>query len=191
MPTYDSTQMIRDDRDLREVVKEIWKNAKNLDDDELPPQPGVYGLLLNEGSSLPGIHCHELIYIGKSIDLARRGHFKTGNTRRSTLRRTLGAVLKQTLDLRSHARSKNNFSHYCFHASGEEKLTDWMDSNLRIGFSVVIDNVAEIERRLIRYCEPVLNLTHWANPQAGDIRALRAACVEDARKNGLLPRQSS
>lgn len=184
MSAYDSTQMIRDDRDLRDVEKEIWNSAKS-GAMHLPSRSGVYGVLLNETSTLPGLKSGGLIYIGKAHVLARRGHFKTENTSRSTLRRTLGAVLKRKLRLRAFARNASDFSHYLFDESGEKRLTEWMESNLRIGFSLVEDDIADIEKRLIRYCEATLNLSHWANPQSALIRELRKVCVEEASRSGM------
>lgn len=181
MRVYDSAQIIRDDRDLRGIEKEIWNNAQS-GTAHLPPKAGVYGILLN-ASSLPGLDCEGLVYIGKARNLARRGHFETDNTSRSTLRRTLGALLKRAIRLRAYARNPNDASHYRFNENGEKALTEWMNSNLHIGFSIVVDDIDEIEKRLIRYCEPALNLSHWMNPQSARIRDLRNKCSEEARRN--------
>ena len=190
MPIYDSTQMIRDDRDLRHIVKEIGSGPESITDANIPAKPAVYGIFAVIPDCLPTVQLSrtDFLYIGKSIDLASRGHFQAGKTSSSTLRRTLGALLKQEMGLRANARGRGrdpkDFTNYRFDENGEQKLTEWMKANLQIGFSIVIDDINEIEKRLVRYCEPVLNLTLWANPQAGKIKALRKTCANEARTNG-------
>jgi hypothetical protein len=39
-----------------------------------------------------------------------------------------------------------------------------------------------VERQLIAYARPPLNLTHWANPYAARVKAARRACVNAARE---------
>lgn len=192
MSAYDSTRMIRDDRDLRDIVKEIGSQSRCIDDVRLPDKPAIYGIFADESGCLSAIDCKDsdLLYVGKSNELKRRGHFKIGSTCRSTLRRTFGALLKQELGLNAYARDRRHDRrsavHFCFDGGGEERLTEWMKANLRIGFSIVVDDIAEIEKRLIRYCEPVLNLTDWPNPQAEKIKASRRICIDEALRNGPL-----
>ena len=192
MSIYDSTQMIRDDRDLRIFVKEMGSRPERVAKAVLPERPGVYGIFASkaDGPSTIQFRRTDFLYLGKSTDLTGRGHFEAGRTSRSTLRRMLGALLKQELGLRAYARGRGrvsrDFTHYWFDASGEEKLTEWMNTNLCIGYSIVVDDVDDIERRLIRYCEPILNLTLWANPQAKKIKELRKICADEARTNGPL-----
>lgn len=192
MPIYDSTQMIRDDRDLRIFVKEMGSKPESATKVVLPDRPAVYGIFASEPDCLPEIQFRstDFLYIGKTGDLIRRGHFESGKTSRSTLRRTLGALLKQELGLRAYARGHGrvsmDFANYRFDEDGEENLTQWMNTKLCIGFSIVVNNVIETEKRLIRYCEPVLNLTLWPNPHTKKIRALRRICADEARLNGPL-----
>jgi hypothetical protein len=41
--------------------------------------------------------------------------------------------------------------------------------------------VGELEKQLICYKKPPLNLTKWRNPQKPKIQALRNICKEEAR----------
>lgn len=112
-------------------------------------------------------------------------HFAIGNTGYSTLRRSLGAVLKDELDLRSRPRgtgaSKTNYTNYRFDDAGEQRLSDWMARSLRIGVHE-LDDPREHERDLIAAAWPPLNLTGWANPERALIRELRKICADEARR---------
>jgi plasmid stability protein len=188
----DSTQIIRDERDLHGIVKEIGCDMKSVGRADPPDRPAVYGIFANEPDCLPAVQFRraDFLYLGKSKKPINRGHFETGKTSSSTLRRTLGAILKQQLGIRAYARGRGlldaDFERYRFDEIGEEKLTNWMNANLQIGFSIVVDDIDETESRLIRYCEPVLNLMRWSNPQAERIKALRKICAYEARTNGPL-----
>lgn len=192
VPQTDSAQMIRDDRDLRNIVQEIGSGIKSVIKASFPSQPAVYGIFANEPDCLSAIQFKgsDFLYLGKSISLISRGHFETGKTASSTLRRTLGSLPSQELGLRAYARGRGrgsrDFANYRFDEIGEKKLTEWMGANLQIGFSIVVNDIDETEKRLIRYCEPVLNLNLWPNPQAKEIRTLRKICADEARINGPL-----
>lgn len=195
VPQTDSTQMIRDDRDLRYTVNEISRNLRMIAQVEFPDRPAVYGVFVNDPKCLPTppSQANGFLYLGKSMSPKDRGHFNTGKTSSSTLRRTLGALLKQELGLHAYARGRAlkpiDFTNYRFDEDGEEKLTEWMNANLKIGFSVVCDDVRKVEKRLIPYCEPPLNLTDWQNPNSELIKTLRKICADEARRNGPLPKR--
>ncbi|HWH09630.1 MAG TPA: hypothetical protein VG165_00740 [Solirubrobacteraceae bacterium] len=127
------------------------------------------------------------LYLGASGNLAEREfetHFAAGKTGFSTLRRSLGAILKDEFGLRCRPRgpgpSKNNFTNYRFDDPGEAKLSQWMRDNLRVGVRPLDDPRAR-EGELIASACPPLNLTGWANPDARSIRELRKACADEAR----------
>jgi hypothetical protein len=194
MADYDSTQMIRDDRDLRHIEKEIRTGATTPEGIALPSVSAVYGIFLNEDDCLPGIACRafDFLYLGKSVDLKNRGHFVSGSTSKSTIRRSLGSLLKEDLALKAYARgrgkSRQDATHFRFDNEGERRLTDWIYGNTRIGFSIVgDDDIETIEKRLIRYCEPILNLDgNPSNPHAAPIKTLRKLCADEAAANGPL-----
>jgi hypothetical protein len=68
------------------------------------------------------------MYVGMSSNLAERdeAHFRTGGSGFSTLRRSLGALLKQELRLSARPRgtgsSAQNYRCYQFDDAGEEQL---------------------------------------------------------------------
>jgi hypothetical protein len=128
------------------------------------------------------------VYLGISGNLAQRDfdtHFTTGQSGFSTLRRSIGAILRDDLKLKPRPRgtgaSDTNYRNYRFDDAGERSLTKWMTTNLLIG-AEPIDEPKLIEKQLIALACPPLNLTHWANPDAPTIKAARKACVEAARE---------
>ena len=79
---------------------------------ELPPKPGLYAVFAeseaHEQLGLPSTTVGRPIYLGKAEKslLNRDGqtHFKLGQTGRSTLRRSLAALLHDALQLRGQPR---------------------------------------------------------------------------------------
>lgn len=145
---------------------------------------------LADGAELPGVSSASgsPVYVGVSSNLAEREfntHFVAGQTGFSTLRRSVGAILKNELSLRARPRgtgtSKTNFTNYRFDDTGEQRLSAWMHEHLR----VAIESVAQpdtLERELIALACPPLNLKGWPNPEAVTIKALRIACADEARR---------
>lgn len=159
---------------------------KNL---EAPASPGVYAFFLIGGISLPRIAQPGTgpLYVGTSGNLAQREfdtHLRAGQSGFSTLRRSLGALLLDVLDLRPQARgtgaSPTNFRNYRFDDAGEVRLSNWMDENLRLGVHPFGDP-DDLEKELIGLACPPLNLKGWANPDATAVKEARKACVELAR----------
>jgi len=132
----------------------------------------------------------QLVYVGVSEDLRARGigtHFQTGKTGFSTLRRSVGALLKEALDLtaipRSPGASRSNVLSYKFTVDGEQRLTRWMMDHLDVGFVVVPDGSETAEKAVITALEPPMNLQGWKNPQRPLLKRLRAICVAEAEQN--------
>ena len=107
-----------------------------------PSQGGVYAFYLKDHAALHPFPCKAdgLVYIGSSGNLASReyeNHFDTTSTGFSTLRRSIGAILKRKLSLnaipRSSGDSETNVRNYRFE-EGDQRLTEWMKENLEIGF---------------------------------------------------------
>jgi hypothetical protein len=155
---------------------------------DIPPfdEPGVYALFLINRTALPGLAVEsEVLYVGMTeSSLEVRNHFSHSNSGFSSPRRTLGALLKEKLKLKALPRASGpsitNVKNYRFSDDGEERLTAWMYSYLTYGLCPVGADVREIEGRLIKELEPPLNLTKWRNPQARQLRALRAGCCGEA-----------
>ncbi len=93
---------------------------------------GVYAIYLRQGLDIPVIAPgpHGIIYVGEAGNLRQRvfdTHFADDQTGFSTLRRSLGALLKGDLNLtalpRSAGASKTNVQNYKFDPEGEKRLT--------------------------------------------------------------------
>ena len=154
-----------------------------------PPSSGVYAIYIRpKGLLAPFVEgANGLIYIGRSVNLADREfeeHFCTTSTGRSTLRRSLGALLRNQLSLKAMPRaagpSETNVRNYRFGPDGEARLTDWMCEHLEIGFHPS-SKYRSLEDCLVPQLRPLLNLTKWSNPHRAEIRRLRRVCAEEAR----------
>lgn len=138
-------------------------------------QPGIYAVFFF-GTQFPlkeateYIKIRPIIYLGKtetsSHDRDLKQHFTSGQTGRSTLRRSLGALLREKLNLRPVPRnisenSERRFMNYKFDPDGEIKLTEWMRINLGLSFYPIENDMSRIrflEKELIQKIVPVLNL---------------------------------
>ena len=194
------TMMLTEARKQRVIRADLPENAyrairtkllaTRFDAADIPrvETPGVYALFLREHATVPEIHHGNLglLYIGMTESgLAARNHFAASTSSFSSIRRTLGALLRGQLKLhvipRGTGQSSTNTKNFCFSESSERRLTDWMERYLNYGFCEVGGNdVGKIERRLINELQPPLNLTGWHNPDAVRLRALRHACIEGA-----------
>ena len=156
-----------------------------------PPGPGIYAIFVDGIDSIGEVVANDdgLVYVGKAADgLAsrlRRKHFKTGKTSSSTLRRAVGALLKNELDLvaipRAPRRTTKDIQQYRFEADGEERLTNWMEQHLLVGHHAVDEDVAAVEKAAIAFLKPPLNMTYWKNPQRAVLDTSRGVCRSEAR----------
>jgi hypothetical protein len=174
---------------LDRVLAQLAHDRAPLSSARLPQKPGVYALFIDEVNSLSStsIPADGLLYIGSSSDLSERHtktHFLSGQSGFSTLRRTLGAILKDDLELNGIARGKGSGSHdftnYRFDPNGEQALTSWMKAHLEIATYVTGSDFKNIERSPIVLARPPLNLDKL-NPQRARIMALRKRCADEAR----------
>lgn len=155
------------------------------------PGPGLYAMFVTPRADLAntilaGVAPGTLIYIGKSADplpkRVARTHAATGKTGQSTLRRTLGAILRDTLELVPIPRKDGNASHYGFEAEGDEALTQWTAKSLEARWvPLPLDQVRAKEKEMIGKYRPMLNLTGFTNKLSPVIRALRSRCRELAK----------
>ncbi len=176
------------------------KDPKNLlygNSSKIYKKPGIYAIFTAKVLALSKLNITlpkgELIYIGSSKNLATRikKHFKPSGTGFSTLRRTLGAILKSELNLkcipRGLGKSEQDYRCYCFDRYGEKLLTDWMFKNLQIAiYYCDIDYYDDktlklLEINLIKKTRPILNLNEWNNPYKERIKALRKICINEAK----------
>ena len=148
---------------------------------------GIYAVFTKDVNHLPGITLplNGVIYIGKSKTLELRNHFVTKHSGFSTLRRSIGAILKVKLNLsaepRSKGCSKTNYRNFRFSGEGEKHLTEWMQSNLEYSIFAIDGDLASLESNLIVENEPTLNLTEYENSQKHYVQHLRKLCREEAR----------
>lgn len=157
--------------------------------DERPPSnaPGIYAYFPNSLDALGAISIPTSgpLYIGMTdSSLDARSHFEHAHSGFSTLRRSLGAILKDQLRLRAlpraPGRSRTNIINYRFDDDGEGRLTEWMRENLTYSYREITGNVAAAEKDAIRSAWPPLNLKDWKNDQRGEIKRLRALCATEA-----------
>jgi hypothetical protein len=177
--------------DADQLLDQLRGAAVRIHEVSAPNRSGVYAWFLDNDDVLAMLHLQhgEPLYVGMSPNLAQRSdetHFQSGQTGFSTLRRSLGALLKEDLCLKARPRgngpSEQNYRCYRFDDSGEERLTHWMRRHLLVAVAPQSDP-ERVETELIALCQPPFNLTKWASPHAREIKALRKACVEEARRD--------
>lgn len=165
----------------------------------LPDKAGLYGVFAEIGArdelGLPPIRAGRPAYVGKSEKslLVRDGqtHFKLGETGNSTLRRSLAALLHDSLELRGQPRTLRNpsyFDKFGLDADDDERLQAWIGRHLTVATwlkpSDVPDEDGEllvsVERALLKMWTPPLNWTD--NPQKWhELRKRRRVMADEAR----------
>lgn len=130
------------------------------------------------------------LYLGKAErSLAGRDvrtHFMTGKTGSSTLRRSLAGILRGQLGLRGMPRNPakpGHFSNYGLDPVGDEALTAWMRTHLRVAAWSSPPNVdlSDLETALLLSLEPALNIDKVRTPWRAQVRAGRAVLAAEAR----------
>jgi hypothetical protein len=162
---------------------------------------GIYGFFLLTGRLCIGQRTlaagsGALLYVGKTESSQQKRdvgeHLADGQTGHSTLRRSLGSLLREELNLRPRSRSDTEkstrrFTHFRFDDAGEKQLTRWMKENLGVGFcelpDLVIPELEECETRLIRLARPPLNIKdNRENPYLAELKSARKHCAALARE---------
>jgi|SRR5690625_60268 len=160
----------------------------------VPAEPGIYGWWIRVGSlevPIADYRQHddfELLYVGiaprkpstdgrlsKSNLRKRLNQHVNGNASRSTLRRTLGVLLMETLDMELGLR--NGRPHWV----EETRLTRWMHENARVAY--VIDQAPwQAEDELLANATLALNIVGRTDDEfARTISARRRAARAAAR----------
>jgi hypothetical protein len=131
------------------------------------------------------------LYLGKAEDsLASRDlktHFESGATGRSTLRRSLAALLADRLDLIPMPRNPRRpgyFAMYGLEPDSDQRLTSWMLEHLELAVwtpdaPVVLD---ALETRVLVAMRPPLNLAKVATEWSPRVSAARARMAARARQ---------
>ena len=158
---------------------------------EFSSNPGIYAIgFIGEVFPFPTgenvVNNGDIIYIGKTEKSQKsrdaQTHFKSGKTGSSTLRRSLGAILREDLGLQPIPRSKteSRMRDYKFIEESEKQLTQWMMKNLSISFFEICEGkrlIRNAEIYIIQELEPILNLTHnSSNPYMSMLKELREKC---------------
>ena len=155
-----------------------------MDSNTLPNVAGNYVFLLRKGSQLPKVdiepkipevtldgNTYQAIYTGIASKSLRkrdyRNHFVGNNASRSTLRKSIGSLIGYDLI----PRKEGDFKHKKFKPADEEKLTEWMMSNLLLAFVENADPES-MEDKLIAELNPPLNLEKNHNKVNAEFRAL-------------------
>jgi hypothetical protein len=142
-----------------------------LDPNLLPETAGVYlayfrheaGLLaatqqIHRSDDLPTkLGEFDLLYLGASEDSIRGRILKhlKGDSRRSSLRRTVGVLLREQLSLSLCEAKRANF-HF---GDGEVRLSRWLVENSAFAF-IETEDAFRFEKFLIQKLGPPLNLSH-------------------------------
>jgi hypothetical protein len=161
--------------------------------------PGIYFVFLNSKVSLDpfSLRPERLIYIGKSEStIEARNHANYRSSSSSSLRRSLGAILREkhlpdnyvfprnSNGIQSEDALKKSIQHYRFSEKSESWLSFWMLDNLSYGYEIISAGVNEIrarERQHIQRWNPILNLTFCRHQQKGPLETLRKQCRDGAR----------
>ena len=155
-----------------------------MDSSMLPNVAGNYVFLLLKGSQLPKVdiepkipevtldgNTYQAIYTGIASKSLRkrdyRNHFVDNDASRSTLRKSIGSLFGYDLIL----RKEGDLKHKKFKPADEEKLTEWMMSNLLLAFVENADP-KPLEEKLIAELNPPLNLEKNTNMKNKEFRAL-------------------
>ncbi|MEO6588065.1 MAG: GIY-YIG nuclease family protein [Pyrinomonadaceae bacterium] len=190
---------MQNEKELDAIVKHLKANLKQFHNSIFPTIAGIYAIGFS-GNGFPlasatHIKKGDIIYVGKAeTDLKTRDiktHFNNGKSGSSTLRRTLGAILREQEKLIPIPRSCTEnepscFTNYKFTSNGEEKLTDWMKQNLSLSYweSQDVENLRKMEPKIIKKLCPIFNIqNNSCNRWKSEIKKLRKCCRELAEKN--------
>lgn len=186
---------------INDIIKSIRQTTESAADHKnYPTSPGIYAFVLAENSTLKQFGTGgRVIYVGIAKDSLKKRdlntHFKTGKTGHSTLRRSIGAILKQQLKLtvltRNGTTVQTAIDNYKFEPNGDQRLSDWMQSNLKIGYwedhnKIPYAVLRQLEEDLTKELKPTLDLdkrTRHYNPLAAELDALRIICKKEAVEN--------
>ena len=168
-------------------IREMFATRAPVRDIPEIAAPGLYAIFARAGVPLGAIHLPDdgIVYIGQSGNLAQRNHFRAVHSGFHSPRRSMGAILKESLNLkpipRSLGRSKTNYDRFRFTDEGEAALSAWMAENLEYAIFPATGDLLAMEGQAIRSAEPPLNLNKWKNPQKTLIESLRKVCKDEAK----------
>lgn len=132
------------------------------------------------------------LYVGKAEDsLVSRDlgtHFATGETGRSSPRRSFAALLAGELKLDAIPRRRANpeprkWTHYALESEGDQRLTEWMREHLLLAIWPFTGTclLAAVESEVMTHWKPPLNLIGVVQPWQSQVRHARAAMASAAK----------
>ena len=184
-----------------EIINSITKTTKELKENTLlPDKQGIYAFFLDKSNDLGKFGSSgQIIYAGLSEtnlnSRCNQTHLATGQTGWSSLRRSLGAILKLQLNLTAQKRDKNpnklRADKYKFDEAGEKRLTQWMIKNLKMGYwptdkPLTLENLKKKEENVNIKLKPSLDLdkrTKKFNPLAAELDSLRKICRVEVKNS--------
>jgi hypothetical protein len=183
--------------EVEEALASLADSKQSLKEAEerVPPRPGLYAIYAGakvwHALGLGEPPDDRPLYVGRAEDslLSRdiRTHFGNGRTGQSTVRRSVAALLRETLDLRGIPRNPQKpgyFSNYGLSPENDRKVTKWMLEHLLLGVwaPASITTLRLVEVGVIQRLEPPLNLTGATTNWTSQIRVARKAMAEEARR---------
>jgi hypothetical protein len=131
---------------------------------------------------------YELLYVGASVDpLSRRVlEHLNGNTKGSSLRMTVGALMSSELGLEPVTTPRRTY--FDFGSDGEARLTDWMLAHTRVATAASAQPYAD-ERELLTTIPLPFNISERRrHPFSKYLMAQRAVMAGKARALQAVPR---
>ncbi len=184
----------------KEIIEQLVSGKKNfLEISTFSKKPGIYAIFFS-GKFFPLENKepkpYEAIYIGKTESSQEKRdaktHFKSGKTGSSTLRKTIGSLLRKKYNLKPIVRStsdilKRRFSHFKFDDISEDIISEWMKNNLALSFYEYPKSKNEIEKLetfLIQKLIPILNIDkNPSNPFSKTLKKMRKESANLAFKD--------
>lgn len=162
----------------------------------IPPKPGLYAVYADTAGwielGLGAPPDKRPLYVGKAekslISRDLDTHFRAGRTGSSTLRRSLAALLRDTLGLRGIPRNQSKPERPAQYALSREQdalLDAWMAAHLSLAFWIAPDGCAElrvVEIGVLSRLRPPLNLKDNPSPWQAKVAAAREAMATDVRR---------
>ncbi len=204
-----------------QIIQHFLSAAKLFSEHkEFSTLPGIYAVLYfgksNTLGAITGLKSGLIIYIGKTLSSQQSRdadtHFKSGKSGSSTLRRSIGALLREEMNFnpipRGSGKTTKDTTNYRFDDSSEKALSEWMHTNLGLAFfeyEKSPEAIRNLEKALINHLSPALNIdSNQANPFLRVIKSERAKCkklaeqkleksviaIKVIRKNDVLPKQT-
>lgn len=183
----------------KEIINYLITNRKKyLEISTFSKSSGIYAVFfLGEHFPIENIKPKhdEVIYLGKTESSQEKRdaktHFKSGKTGSSTLRKSIGSLLRNIYNLKPIVRNdsdiiKRRFSHFKFDDKSEEIITEWMQNNLALSFYEYPESKSKIEAletTLIQEVIPLLNIDkNPSNPQLNLLKQIRKESAQIAFK---------